>query len=246
MENKFDMKKIFTIYSLITFVLIMLLISPIIFVFSFFGMKGTNVNYRVVNLWAKSWFFLIGIRHKIIYDKPHDKNKQYVFISNHKSYMDAPSIALSINQPFRVLGQHETSSIPLLGYIWKTCVITIKRTESTSRVESIRKLKSEISKGISIFLFPEGKFNDTDKTLCDFFDGAFRIAIETQTPIKPMLLLDTDKRLHHSSLFGLTPGINRVVFLDEVSVDGLTIKDSKKLKEKVYSMMEDKLKKPTD
>ena len=59
-----------------------------------------------------------------------------------------------------------------------------------------------------------------------------------------MLLLDTDKRLHHSSLFGLTPGINRVVFLDEVSVNGLTIKDTKKLKEKVYSMMEDKLKTP--
>lgn len=86
--------------------------------------------------------------------------------------MDAPSIALSINQPFRVLGQHETSSIPLLGYIWKTCVITIKRTESSSRVESIRKLKSEISKGISIFLFPEGKFNDTDEMLCEFFDGS--------------------------------------------------------------------------
>ena len=223
----------------------MLLISPIIFVFSFFGVKGTNVNYRVVNLWAKSWFFLIGIHNKIIYDKPHDKNKQYVFVSNHKSYMDAPSIALSITQPFRVLGQYETSTIPLLGYIWKTCVITIKRDESGSRVESIRRLKSEISKGVSIFIFPEGKFNDTDKLLSDFFDGAFRIAIETQTPIKPMLLLDTDKRLHHSSLFGLTPGINRVVYLDEVRVDGLTIKDTKKLKEKVYSMMEEKLKNPT-
>jgi 1-acyl-sn-glycerol-3-phosphate acyltransferase len=212
---------------------------------SYFGVKGTNFNYKVVNLWAKSWLFLIGIHNKIIYDSPHDKNKQYVFLSNHKSYMDAPSIALSITQPFRVLGQYETSTIPLLGYIWKTCVITIKRDESGSRVESIRRLKSEISKGISIFIFPEGKFNDTDKLLSDFFDGAFRIAIETQTSIKPMLLLDTDKRLHHSSLFGLTPGINRVVYLDEVSVDGLTIKDTKKLKEKVYSMMEEKLKNPT-
>ena len=239
------MKKIYTIYALITFVLIMLLISPIILVSSYFGVKGTNFNYKVVNLWAKSWLVLIGIRHKIIYDSPHDKNKQYVFVSNHKSYMDAPSIALSITQPFRVLGQYETSTIPLLGYIWKTCVITIKRDESGSRVESIRRLKSEISKGVSIFIFPEGKFNDTDKLLSDFFDGAFRIAIETQTPIKPMLLLDTDKRLHHSSLFGLTPGINRVVYLDEVRVDGLTIKDTKKLKEKVYSMMEEKLKNPT-
>jgi 1-acyl-sn-glycerol-3-phosphate acyltransferase len=219
----------------------MLLISPIIFISSFFGVKGTNFNYKVVNLWGKSWFYLIGIRHKIIYDKPHNKNKQYVFISNHKSYMDAPTIALSINQHFRVLGQYETSTIPLLGYIWKTCVITVKRNESGSRVESIRRLKSEISKGISIFLFPEGKFNDTEDVLCDFFDGAFRIAIETQTPIKPMLLLDTEKRLHHSSLFGLTSGINRTVYLDEISVKGLTIKDTKTLKEKVFSVMEEKL-----
>ena len=235
------MQKLFSIYSLITFVLIMLLISPIIFISSFFGVKGTNFNYKVVNLWGKSWFYLIGIRHKIIYDKPHNKNKQYVFISNHKSYMDAPTIALSINQHFRVLGQYETSTIPLLGYIWKTCVITVKRNESGSRVESIRRLKSEISKGISIFLFPEGKFNDTEDVLCDFFDGAFRIAIETQTPIKPMLLLDTEKRLHHSSLFGLTSGINRTVYLDEISVKGLTIKDTKTLKEKVFSVMEEKL-----
>jgi 1-acyl-sn-glycerol-3-phosphate acyltransferase len=219
----------------------MLLISPIIFISSFFGVKGTNFNYKVVNLWGKSWFYLIGIRHKIIYDKPHNKNKQYVFISNHKSYMDAPTIALSINQHFRVLGQYETSTIPLLGYIWKTCVITVKRNESGSRVESIRRLKSEISKGISIFLFPEGKFNDTEDVLCDFFDGAFRIAIETQTPIKPMLLLDTEKRLHHSSLFGLTSGINRTVYLDEISVEGLTIKDTKTLKEKVFLVMEEKL-----
>lgn len=219
----------------------MLLISPIIFISSFFGVKGTNFNYKVVNLWGKSWFYLIGIRHKIIYDKPHNKNKQYVFISNHKSYMDAPTIALSINQHFRVLGQYETSTIPLLGYIWKTCVITVKRSESGSRTESVRRLKSEISKGISIFLFPEGKFNDTEDVLCDFFDGAFRIAIETQTPIKPMLLLDTEKRLHHSSLFGLTSGINRTVYLDEISVEGLTIKDTKTLKEKVFSVMEEKL-----
>ena len=219
----------------------MLLISPIIFISSFFGVKGTNFNYKVVNLWGKSWFYLIGIRHKIIYDKPHNKNKQYVFISNHKSYMDAPTIALSINQHFRVLGQYETSTIPLLGYIWKTCVITVKRSESGSRTESVRRLKSEISKGISIFLFPEGKFNDTEDVLCDFFDGAFRIAIETQTPIKPMLLLDTEKRLHHSSLFGLTSGINRTVYLDEISVEGLTIKDTKTLKEKVFSVMKEKL-----
>lgn len=219
----------------------MLLISPFIFVGTFFGDEGTNFNYKVIRLWAKSWFFLVGIRHKIIYEVPHNKNKQYVFVSNHKSYMDAPTIGLSILQPFRVLGQYETSSIPLLGYIWRKCVIMVKRGEQGSRVESVRRLKSEISKGLSIFLFPEGKFNTSDEVLSSFFDGAFRIAIQTQTPIKPILLLDANDRLNSENWFGLNPGVNRVVYLDEVNVFGLTTKDIPYLKEKVFLIMKESL-----
>ncbi|HNJ58521.1 MAG TPA: 1-acyl-sn-glycerol-3-phosphate acyltransferase, partial [Chitinophagaceae bacterium] len=71
---------------------------------------------------------------------------------------------------------------------------------------------------------------------------AFRIAIETQTPIKPMLFVDSLKRLHYKSLFELTPGINRTIYLEEVSVDGLTMKNLHELKEVVYKKMEEGLK----
>jgi 1-acyl-sn-glycerol-3-phosphate acyltransferase len=85
--------------------------------------------------------------------------------------------------------------------------------------------------------------------LKDFFDGAFRIAIETQTPIKPMLFIDTIDRLHYRGLFELTPGKNRVVYLHEVHVAGLTMAELPQLKQQVYNMMEDGLnryKKPTN
>ena len=235
------MKNFYNLWALLVFITIMLLIIPIIFLGSLFGTKGINFNYKVVNLWAKTWFLCIGIKYKLTYETPHDKNKQYIFIANHQSYLDAATIALSITQPFRVLGQYETSTVPFLGYIWKTCVITVKRGEISSRIESVRRLKSEIIKGVSIFLFPEGKFNDSDDVLCKFYDGAFRIAIETQTPIKPMLLLDTGKRLHYSEILGLNPGYNRVIYLDEVDVTGLTLNDVTLLKEKVFSLMESSL-----
>jgi 1-acyl-sn-glycerol-3-phosphate acyltransferase len=74
--------------------------------------------------------------------------------------------------------------------------------------------------------------------LKDFYDGAFRIAIETQTPIKPLLLVDTADRMHYRGLFELTPGINRVVYLEEVPVEGLTMKDIQSLKQKVYAIMD--------
>jgi 1-acyl-sn-glycerol-3-phosphate acyltransferase len=74
--------------------------------------------------------------------------------------------------------------------------------------------------------------------LKSFYDGAFKIAIETQTPIKPILFLDTYDRLHYKSIFSLSPGRSRSVYLEEVKVEGLTMADVSRLREKVYMLME--------
>jgi 1-acyl-sn-glycerol-3-phosphate acyltransferase len=81
----------------------------------------------------------------------------------------------------------------------------------------------------------------THRPLKEFYDGAFRIAIETQTPIKPVLFLDAYDRNNYKSIFSFTPGKARIVYLDEIPVEGLTLKDVKQLKEKVYAIMEEKL-----
>ena len=81
----------------------------------------------------------------------------------------------------------------------------------------------------------------TGHPLKEFYDGAFKIAIETQTPIKPILFLDTYDRLNYHSIFSLTPGKSRAVYLEEISVSEYTVKDVKLLKEKVYKRMEEKL-----
>lgn len=92
-------------------------------------------------------------------------------------------------------------------------------------------------------MFPEGTFNETHRPLKEFYDGAFRIAIETQTPVKPILFLDAYTRMHYSSLLTLTPGISRSVFLEEISVEGMTMRDLQMLKTTVYNVMEAGLKK---
>ena len=110
-----------------------------------------------------------------------------------------------------------------------------------NRSQSVRELNAAINKGISILIFPEGTFNETDQPLKDFYDGAFRLAIQTQTPIKPLLYLDNKKRLRYDSIFSLTPGISRVVYLPAISTEGYTTKEVAILKEKVYKVMEEEL-----
>jgi 1-acyl-sn-glycerol-3-phosphate acyltransferase len=81
----------------------------------------------------------------------------------------------------------------------------------------------------------------TPNPLKDFYDGAFRVAIETQMPVKPILFLNTYDRMNYKSIFSLNPGKSRAIFLEEIPVEGLTQKDVAMLKQKIYDLMDRKL-----
>ena len=67
------------------------------------------------------------------------------------------------------------------------------------------------------------------------------MAIETGTPIKPVLLLNSYDRMHYNSILSLNPGPSSAIFLPEVGVKGLIANDVGMLKERVYKMMEEEL-----
>lgn len=233
---------LYWLYAAILFVVIMLIIFPFVIIASFFGrIRGGNIIYKLCMLWADIWFFLVAMPVKRIYEAPHDRSRPYIFVTNHISFLDAAVIVKAYRQPIRPLGKAEMSKVPVFGFIYEKAIVTVDRSSAESRGESVRILGSVISKGISVLVFPEGTFNMTGKPLKDFYDGAFRVAIETQTPIKPVLFLDAYERMNYKSIFSLSPGRCRIVYMDEVKVEGLTVNDITFLKEKVYRLMEEKL-----
>jgi 1-acyl-sn-glycerol-3-phosphate acyltransferase len=234
---------LYSAYALLVFVIIMFVALPFILFASFFGIKGGNIIYGICKLWARLWYAVIFIRHKEIYEQPFDKTEQSIFVANHISYMDIPAMVLAIHQPFRALGKYEMVKVPIFGWIYRAAVVLVDRSSNEKRAKSVRALKAALQKNISIFIFPEGTFNETGNTLKDFYDGAFRIAIETQTAIQPIILPDTIKRLHYRSVFSLTPGINRIIYLQKVGVSNYTMNDIQLLKQQVYNLMEHALKK---
>jgi 1-acyl-sn-glycerol-3-phosphate acyltransferase len=234
---------IYCIYAFTLFILLLILVFPFAFVASFWGkLKGGHWIYRFCRLWAELWIRMIGIRHANIDESPWDRGKQYIFVANHISYLDIPLILCSTGkQPLRILGKFELRRVPLFGFIYRNAVIMVDRSNPNERTKSLRQLKSVLRKGISIFIFPEGTFNETGRPLKDFYDGAFRLAIETGTPIKPILFLDTYDRMSYSSIFTLSPGRARSIFLEEISANGLSLNDMGILKKKVFDQMEAKL-----
>jgi len=156
--------------------------------------------------------------------------------------MDIPVLMKTIRgQHFRILGKAEMAKIPVFGFFYKNAVVMVNRSSMQEKARSVAQLKNVVRKNISVVIAPEGTFNMTQHPLKPFYDGAFRVAIETQTPIKPILFLDTYDRMSYKSLLSLTPGKSRAIYLQEISVEGLTIKDVRNLKEKVYQLMEEKL-----
>jgi 1-acyl-sn-glycerol-3-phosphate acyltransferase len=201
--------------------------------------RGGNLIYGISRLWAAIWLFLIGIRHKNIFLNHPRAGAQYIFVANHISFLDVPSLLMATRQySIRVLGKFEMKRVPVFGYIYQNGVVMVDRGSPENRARSVQILKSVLGKGISIFIFPEGTFNETGNPLNTFFDGAFRIAIETQTPIKPLLFLDNYDRMNYKSIFSINPGRSRTVFLEEISVEGLKMEDLEILKKKVYAAME--------
>ncbi|OSZ81604.1 1-acyl-sn-glycerol-3-phosphate acyltransferase [Chitinophagaceae bacterium IBVUCB2] len=235
-------KAIYSLYAFITFVAVMLLIFPFVIISSFFGrLKGGNMVMRLCMLWADIWFALIFIWHKKIFEAPHDKKKAYIFVTNHISYLDSAMIPKAYRQPIRPLGKVEMSKVPVFGFIYRNAIVTVDRSSPANRAKSLLILKSLIKKGISVLVFPEGTFNMGTAPLKDFYDGAFKLAIETQTPIKPVLFLDAYRRMPYESLFQMTPGQNRLLYLKEINVAGYTSADVEKLKQEVFDIMESKL-----
>ena len=97
-------------------------------------------------------------------------------------------------------------------------------------------LKAVLKQGISILIFPEGTQNQTKEPLQAFYDGAFRIAIETQQPVLPLVILNAGNLMPPKKFF-IQPGTISIHVLDEIATEGMTFNDLPALKEKVFTLM---------
>ena len=229
----------FSIYGFAVFLLWMFILLPL-FVWAFLEkpIKGGNLIYKFSRFWADAFFLMLGIKHWNIYEAAFDRNAEYIFVSNHISYLDIPMIMKVIRkQHIRVLAKAEMNKIPIFGSIYKRGTVSVDRDNPVARSKSIHKLVAFIHQKISVFICPEGTFNTTHRPLKSFYDGAFKIAIETQRPIQPILFLDTYDRLNYKSIFSLNPGRCRGVYLSQTATEGLTMKDVSFLKEKIFRQM---------
>jgi 1-acyl-sn-glycerol-3-phosphate acyltransferase len=124
----------------------------------------------------------------------------------------------------------------VFGWIAQTAAVIVDRSSPESRKKSIDRLKKILREGISILIFAEGTQNRTKELLQPFHDGAFRIAVDAQQPILPIVVIGAGKLMPPGTI-DLKPGKVRIVVGDEISTDGLTPKDVANLKQQTFEAM---------
>ena len=177
-----------------------------------------------------------GIRIKQKGEKFKKGTPACIIVSNHVSRLDIMTTTYLLPTKVSPLVKEELKKIPMMGYMFKATSIFVNRKDPESRKRSIAEMKRKLNKGIFIFIFPEGTRNLTNNPLKNFYDGAFKIAIELQKPIMPMMFLNL-RKLAPMGTFLMRPGTITGEYLEPIPTAGLTENDLPVLKEKVYNIM---------
>lgn len=234
---KFILSKLYAFWVFLVFTVFMIIFLPGFVLPFFFGERAGRIGYAF--LWIWSWIFsqLTFIRYEFYGRENFAKGKSYIYVSNHTSFLDLPGIRMIIPGQFRPLAKKELKKIPVFGWIAQAATVIVDRSSPESRKKSIDRLKSALKNGISILIFAEGTQNRTKEILQPFHDGAFRVAIDTQQPILPMVVIGAGKLMPPGTI-KLKPGKIKIFVGEEIRTEGLTVKEVTALKEKTFSRMQ--------
>lgn len=227
---------LFAVWALIFFVLTLL---PVALLMWFIGVikepKRTQIFRIISNIWMRFFFMVTGCGIKIRGTKNFEKGKNYIITCNHNSFMDVPVTTPFIPGANKTIAKAEMTKIPVFGLIYKRGSVLVDRNDKNSRKESFKKMKDVLALGMHMCIYPEGTRNKTDLPLKEFHDGAFKLAIDTQTDILPAILFGTRKILPPGKTFYFWPGQMEIHFLNPVNLSpGESFEN---LKERVFNIM---------
>jgi len=200
--------------------------------------------YKYFFIWARLWAAIVLYGCGFI---PQCKNgifnvpmQSFMFVANHTSMLDIMMMLFTVKNPFVFVGKKELTKIPIFGFFYKRTCIVVDRNSLKSRKEVFSQANKKILLGYSICIFPEGGVPDESVVLDTFKEGAFRLAIDHQLPVVPLVFPDNKKRFSYTFFSG-SLGRTRSYILEKVQTFSLDLKQKNDLKLKVRNLILDKL-----
>lgn len=196
--------------------------------------KGSAVFIRIAKLWMDVWLRLVGCPVTIKGKENFAKGRSYIVTFNHNSLLDVPLSAPYVPGANKTIAKTSFAKVPLFGWFYRKGSVLVDRNSDASRRKSFEEMKNVLKKGMHMCIYPEGTRNRTNEPLKKFYDGAFKLAVETNTAIIPTLIFNTKKAVPVHKSFFFIPHKLEMHFLPPVEVSNQTVEQ---LKEKVAGIM---------
>jgi 1-acyl-sn-glycerol-3-phosphate acyltransferase len=196
--------------------------------------KGQRYFIWVSKIWMRSWLTLIGCRLKIYGLEHFASNQNFIVVFNHNSMLDIPLSCPFVPGANKTIGKSSLSTIPIFGQFYKRGAVLVNRSDEKSRRKSYEMMKAVLQQNMHMCVYPEGTRNRTDLLLKPFFDGAFKLSVDTRKEIIPCIISGTKEASPIHRSFYLWPTTLRMQFLPPIAPENCNIKE---LNQKVHQVM---------
>ena len=116
---------------------------------------------------------------------------QYLLLSNHRTIIDPPIIEIVL-QNTNIFGlwvaKKELYNSFFFGMFVRNAGCVLIDRQKSQMGGFFSDIKTNVTKGNSIFIFPEGTRNKTDNPLIPFKEGSRLIALKNRLPILPIYI----------------------------------------------------------
>lgn len=199
------------------------------------------VTHYFASLWGSLYTWLNPLWRIIIENREKIKRgKTYILVSNHQSLLDI-LVFYRLKVHFKWVSKLELFKVPILGWVMRmNKYVQLKRGTKKGVLKMMKDSESALKKGSSLFIFPEGT-RSLDGNLLPFKEGAFKLALKTQTPILPIVIEGSGNALPKKGF--ILKGYHRIKIkiLDEIPFSDFKDSTSEDLKKKVKALIEDEL-----
>lgn len=148
--------------------------------------------YPVARFGANLWLRACGATIKVTGTENLQEGRQYVFASNHRSYLDTATLFFHTGRKMGLVAKKELLKAPVLGQgMHYVNVFAIDRSNPERARQSMEKARKVIEAGYSFGIFVEGT-RALPGQLLPFKKGAFHLALQTGADVIPVAMKNTD------------------------------------------------------
>ncbi len=236
---KLILRKLWRVLFFLNGILTFIFLFPIFYIL-LSREKWFTYVFKLKKIWAKLIIYNVGIRCKIISSPVIDIHKPYVICPNHASFLDIVLTYIVIPNYFHFMGKAELKKVPFFNKFFDRMNILVDRSSIIGSHKAFIRAGNDLEKGISIAIFPEATIPACAPKLGRYKNGAFKLAIDKQIPILPVVFLDNWRLLPDGfrKKTGGRPGVARVVIHEPVETKGLTDADLESLKKRVHDIIQ--------